>query len=295
MRKSRLILIAVAVALIAGGVAVWQLYSPVGNLAGTATTPCAPTSTHWCAPSYIKNSPGEAHWTNTKAIKFENRNNDGNKNQIKWWASHGKYTSSTFFFNVDTNASKTLEFPCAIDHVFADNKGPANTVFTNTVDLPDIPRVVDPIVQDGYESFVAVGETVEMIAGHHTFEDVRVLKIKNKDPEEDAYINWAWQKVPNEYQTLKMFEIWGMDDIPPWDGGLAHQYSNMNQIDINPLGTATIVLPCNANIGIENNAKRSAAFVDWLKNCDVNATAYPRWEDDGRCHSLANLTITRVA
>ncbi len=234
LRKSRLILIAVAVALIAGGVAVWQVNSPVGNLAGTATTPCAPTSTHWCAPSYIKDSPGEAEWTNTAAVKFTNNNNDGKKNTINWWASHGKYTSSTFSFEIGNNKTESLAFPCAIDHLYADNKGPANTVATSTGMAVDNP--VNAHEPDGRTFNWIDDDTLSV-----EFNGVKVLTVKNTSGSISATIHWAWEIAGPDNAEI----YWDYGDYPA-------SFSKKSKIELGPGKTMKIVLPCAANLTIFN-------------------------------------------
>ena len=259
MRSPKLVALAVAIVVSGVAAALWTTGGSSKNQTGTATTPCQPTATHLCAPSSIKDAPGEAQWTNTEAVYFKNENNNGNRNDINWWASNGAHTSSVFTFSVEPKTSKLLGFPCAIDHIFADNKGPANTVFTTVSEGPEYP--VDPSTSKASLHWVDPSAPDPLLKG------VRVLTIKNLDLVDDTNIDWYWQKsdLDPSLDEAKWFDYLG-------------NFQGPYNIVIKPGKTIKIVLPCAANVGLMDPLNNS-----WKKpesdcsggafepmRCDVN-------------------------
>ena len=292
MRRSRIALVGV-LGLVAVGVGVGISNNEGPSLSGTATTLCKETSTHHCSPASIVEGPGEAHWNNTSAVKFTNENSHDNGNYIAWWASNGAHTSTTFYFKVDPKTSKTLGFPCPVDHLFADNKGNANTVFTSVVPAPALEEDMTTLLafaRSGYQNSaytegwnntgkiprkdLAVGSNYSMATGQMNSESsgdnvviykgVRVLRVKNKSDTDDVVGHIQWQ-------------IWTPE-----------MKSVINEAYINPQAELKIVLPCATDILLWNRPKNvwSSDYVD-----DVCTPGYQQTARE--CWVRPNLLVTR--
>ncbi len=282
MRRHKKMLISLVILLMLGGVALWRVAGDGGKLAGTATTPCN-NDTELCAPAMIPDASGAAHWTNTSAIKFENRSGSYG-NQINWRSSHGAYTGSWFFFHLDSGKNKTLSFPCQMDHIWADNKGPAANVYTSVAPAPE-----RPVYKAFKANWFLNKDDVNTSAANQYLDllymNARVLKVTNKSDKVTAFLNWRWQMsdLPNYRASDPMY---GQDW---WYDSNEVAFSDKNQIDLGPGKTMQIVLPCSANIWIANSAVDRKALEGQRCNefGDNNGT--------GLCHDLPNLWVTRVA
>ncbi len=236
------------------------------GLSGTATSPCVSSATHSCAPTSIADAKGEAEWLDIEGLVFTNKNENGKGNTIHWWASHGAYTSSKFFFHLDAKKSKKLSFPCAMDHVFADNKGPANTVFTSTTSSPTSRPAVEAMDYKSPQPISSEGAN---------FYGVRVLEVRNKSSNLTAYVEWLWQDVAAEYEEsvesageqssqdfAPQFGVTPYQPILDWDSFTIDYslYTDKNQIDLGPGKTMQIVLPCVANIAVGQNSRTGDTY-----------------------------------
>ncbi len=280
MRRSRIALVGV-LGLVAVGIGVGISNNEGPSLSGTATTLCEETSTHHCSPASIVEGPGEAHWNNTSAVKFTNENSHDNGNNIAWWASNGAHTSSVFYFRVDAQDSKTLGFTCPVDHLFADNKGNANTVFTSVVPAPALEDNVKqlPEYEDlGYRDRWHVPEVDFKDSKYYNQpnDDMRYLTSEN---EMTLYKGVRVIRVKNKSENNVVAHI-------KWQVWTAYMKSVISKVNIDPHEEAKIVLPCATNILLWNEAQKI-----WSEDSPDDVCEEPRFEIP--CWVKPSLLITK--